>query len=246
VRLAVWIGGIGLVLLALAASGQGALSSPPLGDPGRWQAWFEQREPAEAAFAILRLAAVGGCWYLATTTVVGALLRLFRADVLVAVVDRVTVAPVRHLLAGSLTLTLVGLGPTGVLAAAAQPVPTTTSTSTSTSTNVAPTTTTTTPATITMRRLPSPGPEPSPPAPPTPTEIQVADSYTVVPGDCFWTIADDLLDHAWGRAPSDAEIVPYWLRLIEANRAELADPGNADLIYPGQVFAVPTLPPPGA
>ena len=63
-------------------------------------------------------------------------------------------------------------------------------------------------------------------------------------GDCFWTIADDLLHRAWGRAPTDAEIVPYWLRLIEANRAELADPGNADLIFPGQVFAVPTPPPP--
>ena len=219
---------------ALATSGHGALSPPPLGDPGRWPVWFEQREPAEAAFAILRLAAVGGCWYLAATTAVGALLRLFRADGLVAVVDRVTVAPVRHLLAGSLTLTLAGLGPMGVLTAAAQPAPTTTSTSANSAS-----TATTAPATITMRRLPQAGPEPSPPALPTPPEIRVADSYTVVPGDCFWTIADDLLQRAWGRSPSDAEIVPYWLRLIEANRAELADPGNADLIYPGQVFAVP-------
>ena len=81
---------IALALVGLAASGHGALSPPPLGSPGRWPTWFEQREPAAAAFAILRLAAVGGCWYLAATTVVGAVLRLLRADVLVAVADRVT------------------------------------------------------------------------------------------------------------------------------------------------------------
>ena len=95
-----------------------------------------------------------------------------------------------------------------------------------------------------MRRLPPAGTEPeAPPAPaPDPVLGGTPDRWTVQPGDCFWTIADDLLHQAWGRAPTDAEIVPYWLRLIEANRAELADPGNADLIFPGQVFTVPTLP----
>jgi len=63
-----------------------------------------------------------------------------------------------------------------------------------------------------------------------------------VPGECFWSIAEDVLAAAWGRAPSDAEIVPYWRVLIEANRATLADTANEDLIFPGQVFTVP--PPP--
>lgn len=221
-RLLALAGGTALALAALAASGQGALAPPPLGDPGGWQPWFDQREPAEAAFALLRLVAVGGCWYLALVTALGTGLRLLRADVLVAVVDRVTVAPVRHLLAGSLTLTLVGIGP-----AAAQ-----------TTTTSVPTTTANT---VTMVRLP---PADAPPeAPPPPPPAPSPDSYTVVPGDCFWTIADDLLAGAWGRPPTDGEIVPYWLRLIEANRAELADPGNADLIFPGQVFTVPPLPP---
>ena len=120
-RLLGWAAGIGVALYVLAASGRGALSPPPLTTPGRWQAWAEQRDPAAAAFAILRLVAVAGCWYLAATTVVGAALRLVRADVLVAVADRVTVAPVRHLLAGSLTLTLVGIGPTAALATSAPP-----------------------------------------------------------------------------------------------------------------------------
>ena len=248
--------GIAAALLALAVSGHGALSPPPVGTPGQWQAWIEGREPVEAAFAILRLVAVGGCWYLAAVTLVGASLRVVRADVLVTIVDRVTVAPVRHLLAGSLTLSLAGLGPTAALAStgAQRATTTTTSVSTSTSTpgNATSATSTTTAttvaaATITMRRLPPAGSDAEPPATSTATVgAQVDDHYTVVPGDCFWTIADDLLHRAWGRAPSDAEIVPYWQRLIEANRAELADRGNADLIFPGQVFTVPPVPAAGS
>ena len=95
-----------------------------------------------------------------------------------------------------------------------------------------------------MRRLPSIEAEPDASSPASPVgRVPVGDRYTVVSGDCFWTIADDLLHLAWGRAPTDAEIVPYWLRLIEANRAELADPRNADLIFPGQTFTIPTPPP---
>ena len=242
-RLAGWAAGIALALYVLSVSGRGELSPPPIGSPGRWPTWVDGREPAAAAFAILRLVAVGGCWYLAATTVVGALLRLFRADVLVAVADRVTVAPVRHLLAGSLTLTLSGIGPTAALAAS-QPVPTTTTSTTYVTSSTSTTVPATTVDTITMRRLPPAGAETDASSTPTATAgTRVEDRYTVVSGDCFWTIADDLLQRSWGRPPTDAEIVPYWLRLIEANRAELADPGNADLIFPGQVLAVPTPPP---
>ncbi|MEA2902553.1 MAG: resuscitation-promoting factor RpfA [Actinomycetota bacterium] len=238
-RLMGWAAGIALALYVLSVSGRGELSPPPIGSPGRWPTWLEGREPAAAAFAILRLVAVGGCWYLAATTVVGTILRLLRADVLVAVADRITVAPVRHLLAGSLTLTLSGIGPTAALAAT-QPAPTTTTTTSVTTTSVVGA-----PATVTMVRLPPAGAEPE--APPNPAEpSSPATRYTVVSGDCFWTIADDLLHRTWGRAPTDAEIVPYWLRLIEVNRSELADPGNADLIFPGQVFTVPPLAAPPA
>jgi len=233
-RLTAWIVGIGIVLFALATGGQGTLSPPPLGSPSRWQAWFEQREPASAAFAVLRMAAVGACWYIAATTVVGTVLRLVRADVLVAVADAFTVAPIRRLLAGSLTLTLAGIGPTATLAVA-QPAPATTSAATSTAEPAAGTT-----DTITMRRLPPPGAEPDAPVA-DPPSVRSTERWTVESGDCFWTIADDLLQRAWGRAPTDAEIVPYWLSLIEANRTELADPGNPDLIFPDQVFSVPPV-----
>jgi nucleoid-associated protein YgaU len=67
-------------------------------------------------------------------------------------------------------------------------------------------------------------------------------TWTVRPGECFWSIADDVLTAAWGRPPTDAEIVPYWHTLIDANRAVLADRSNPDLIFPGQVFTVPAVP----
>jgi nucleoid-associated protein YgaU len=66
-----------------------------------------------------------------------------------------------------------------------------------------------------------------------------ADRWTVRPGQCFWSIAESVLSERWGRSPTDAEIVPYWHRLIDANRHELAVRGDPDLIFPGQVFVVP-------
>lgn len=54
--------------------------------------------------------------------------------------------------------------------------------------------------------------------------------------------AEATLVQAWGRAPSDAEVAPYWRTMVEMNRAKLVDPGNPGLIYPGQVFVVPAPP----
>ncbi|MDQ2826434.1 MAG: hypothetical protein M3Y04_05685, partial [Actinomycetota bacterium] len=73
-----------------------------------------------------------------------------------------------------------------------------------------------------------------------PAPDRSADRWTVAPGQCFWSIAESVLSTHLGRSPTDAEIVPYWERLIDANRAELAHWDNADLIFPGQVFAVPS------
>ena len=228
------------VVLVLLESGGGALSPPPLGSPGRWAAWLDQRDPVTAAFALLRLAALAGIWYLAGVTCLGAALRAMRAARLVAVADRFTVAPVRRLLAGTVTAGLVGLGPIG--AVAAQPaMPTTTTTSLGTSSTVVATS-----DTVVLRRLPPDAPAPAPrsaaPAAPTTPSERAPARWTVEPGDCFWTIAEEVLEQAWDRAPTDGEIVPYWRALIEANRQTLADKGNADLIFPGQVFDVPAPP----
>jgi hypothetical protein len=232
---AVWLAGLAAAAVALRWAGHGALAAPPLTEPDRWAAWLEGRDPVLVAFSVLRLVALGALWYLAAITLLGAVVRLAGAGSLVRLTDRVTVAPVRRMLAGGVSL---GLAASGVVAVAAPalraPVAAAQTSTTSTSTTILP------PATVTMHRL---GPaEPSRPAPApvvTPATAQAPDRWTVKPGECFWSIAEEVLTARLGRSPTDAEIVPYWQRLIEANRHELAQRDNADLIFPAQVFVIP-------
>ena len=65
-------------------------------------------------------------------------------------------------------------------------------------------------------------------------------TYTVTPGDTFWSIADQTL-RAAGLDPDDEAIVPYWRSLIEANRDRLRARDEPDLIFPGQVFVLPPV-----
>ena len=58
-------------------------------------------------------------------------------------------------------------------------------------------------------------------------------------GEHFWRIASDRVAAELGRAPSDREVVGYWLELIEANRDRLVDPDDPDLIHPGLVLVLP-------
>lgn len=225
---------LGLAALALQRSGHGSLAPPPLGEPGRWGSWLAARDPVAAAFSLVRLGALGALWYLAAAAVVGLALRLAGATRLVVAADRLTVSPVRRMLAG-ITLSVAA---TSVVAGTVGPA---TMVPVAVAGQAAP------PATITMHRLgpeplPSPAPAVAPPAdtpsPPTPAP-GVTGRWTVRSGECFWTIAESVLAQAWGRPPTDAEIVPYWDRLIWANQASLVHPGIPDLIYPGQVFEVP-------
>lgn len=107
-----------------------------------------------------------------------------------------------------------------------------------TSTSTVPTSTpAVAPATVTMHRL---GPLEAAPPPAAASAPEVAkDQWTVKPSECFWSIADSVLSDRLGRPATDAEIIPYWHRLIEANRHQLVQRDNPDLVLPGQVFAVP-------
>jgi hypothetical protein len=74
------------------------------------------------------------------------------------------------------------------------------------------------------------------PAPPQPADDS---TWVVEPGDSFWSIAEDVLTPRGGPAPSDRQISRYWRRLIGANRSQLVDPGNPDLLRPGQRLHLP-------
>ena len=64
----------------------------------------------------------------------------------------------------------------------------------------------------------------------------------VAPGESFWTIAEDEVSGALGRAPEAEEVDGFWVDLVEANEANLVEPGNPDLILPGQVVDIPEAP----
>jgi nucleoid-associated protein YgaU len=259
--LAGWTGLVLAALLVLHAAG-GALAAPPLTSAGGWQAWVTGGDPVLIAFGLARLAALAIAWYLLGVTVMGATLRACRAQRLAQLVDKVTVPAVRRLLATTMTMTVATSGLGALTAAAQVPGPdgaagrgTTTVVIPEGPPTMGPTEPTEPPPTITMHRLPDadpgvepvPDPEPEPVAPSSGVEpgpgpdarSPVPERWEVAPGECLWSISEAVLTRAWGRTPSEGEVAPYWRRLIEANRASLADRDNPDLVFPGQVFAVP-------
>jgi nucleoid-associated protein YgaU len=220
-HLVLWPVAVVVAVAMLHAAGRGTLAPPPLTSPWRWEMWLEQRDPVVAAFAVLRVVALAFGWYAVAVTLAGLVARAASGQRVVAVLDRLTLPPLRRLLAATVTVTLsAGLANPAVAADRHDPPA---PAETTTPTTAAPT--------ITMRRLP-PATDPAP--------LPAADrTWTVQPGQCFWSIAEAVLAESLGRAPSASEVVPYWKRLIDANRASLADRDNPDLVFPRQVFTVP-------
>ena len=237
-RLAVatmWVAGLGAAALALQWAGTGPLAAPPLSEPGRWATWIDGRDPILVAFSLLRLVALGGLWYLVVASLLGAGLRAAGAVRLVRITDRFTIGPVRRMLAGSVSMGLAASGVVAVAAPAMRLPPAVAQTSTTSTTTVPP-------ATVTMHRLGPAEPlavSPVPQVPQIATPAPAPDRWTVKAGECFWTIAEEVLAKHLGHSPTDAEILPYWRRLIEANRSELAHRDNPDLILPSQTFVIP-------
>jgi len=237
-QMAGWVALLAVVLAVLTTGGP---ASPPA-SPHRWGDWLRATAPVEAAFALLRLVALVATWYVAAVTMVGVGVRLVRAPRLTAVSDRLTVPPVRRLLAG-LGMATVGLA--GGLAPAVAPTVAVAAVQAPVAGEPGPPPPE---STVTMRRLPpadevppSTAVPPAPAVPPAdaPPATAQAPSWTVGSGECFWTIAEEVLTRAWGRPAADREILPYWQRLIDANRSALADPSNPDLVYVGQTFTLP-------
>ena len=63
--------------------------------------------------------------------------------------------------------------------------------------------------------------------------------WTVKPGDDLWSISETVLTGRLGYRPDDRQIASLWLRVIEANRTNLADPANPNLIFAGEVVDIP-------
>jgi len=70
---------------------------------------------------------------------------------------------------------------------------------------------------------------------------EASTAMVVEKGDHFWAIAAHELEQAWGRAPTDAEIVPYWQEVVDLNRQTITS-GDPDMIYPGEQLQIPPVP----
>ncbi len=254
--LVAWCASLLVVAFGLHALGGGVLAAPPL-HPIRSVAWLAERDPLIATFAVLRVLALGVCWYLLAITAAGIITHWLRADHLASVLDRVTVPLVRRLIqqaAGVSLATVLVAAPAAALAAppavgvgSAQDAPT----------QVMPV------DFLPTLRAPATGAPPVGDGPALPWEVvsdgvdmAVAEGdpapeqaarppddggvHLVRPGDSLWRIASEHLEARLGHAPSDDEVVPFWQRLIDLNRDRLVDPDDADLILPGQELLVPS------
>lgn len=236
-----WLLALVGVIIAMQALGSGALAAPDLAEPGSWSDWVAERTAPEAAVAVLRLLVLVLAWYLLVVTVLAVVLRLGSAGRLVTVADVVTLPFVRSLVQAGVGVGLAGAAVAGIGAATsggpALDPPGRTADVSLVSSSVRD-------GDAVMQLLPPEGAAPvmqklgeepaSPPAERT---------WTVQSGDHLWSVAERVLTEAWQRPPSDEEVAPYWEQVVEHNRSQLPDPGNPDLLFPGQVVAVPTPPP---
>jgi hypothetical protein len=262
-RLLAW-----MAALALGLRGLHALGASPLGVPlssaEDLSAWLDRTPPELMAVAIMRLVALAAGWYLAVCTMTLTLTRPVGRSRVASAASRATPAIVRRLvvgggglglaagaLVGALPSTMVARSPLAPRPAAASVVgamqdpnpPTATMTRGARDIPTAVMTrlpTEDTPTAV-VTRLPAEDAtraSRSPPARVTPVSAAAPPSWTVETGDSFWSIAAETLAQA-GEAPNDRRVIGYWRRVVEANRGRLLDPGNPDLLVPGQQLVLP-------
>jgi hypothetical protein len=253
---------LALGLRALHALDAGTLGVP-LSSAGDLSAWLDRTPPEVMALAALRLVALAAGWYLAACTLVLTLTRPSGRSRVASAAARGTPAVVRRLVTGGGGLglaagTLVGALPSTVAPApmASRPAAASvvgamhdpnppTATMTRDAREAPAAVMTRLPAedtpTAVMTRLPTTDAPPASRAPPARAStdaVVAAPAWTVEAGDSFWSIAVETVTPA-GAAPDDRRVVGYWQRLVDANRGRLLDPGNPDLLVPGQQLFLP-------
>lgn len=238
------------------------LGAGPLALPHRWSSpalsdWAQDRDPVTITLVVFRLLVLAVAYHLAVTTAIGLAGRIMHLPSWITAAEAWTLPPLR-----STWGRLAGLGLTATAALTSQ-LPAATAANRPTATvRIIEAPPDRGPIGQATMRMADPGPssgtatmhlvdEPSDPSStddspigdfPTPvepvSEVPEATVHVVQPGDHLWAIADANLSDHLGRSPTDAEVVPYWQRVIAAN-PQVADP---DLIYPGQSIDVPPVP----
>lgn len=231
-----WIGSMAAIALGLAwlhRLGTGDLDAPPLSLDGA-TSWLDHRDTAIAAFALLRLVALGFGWYLLVITAVGGAAQYLQFPRMTSVVDRLTFPFARGML-GSMALLGVMAAPPPVQPHAPDSMIELSSDPTSTTVlQDAPAT----PGHATLHRLYEPSVAPAPAAP-----RADANTWVIQHGESFWSIAAEHLADVNGRPVSEREVGSYWRQVVELNRSRLVNPNDADLLFTGQVIELPAVAP---
>lgn len=246
--LALVLAGAGMASLHLL--GGGILAAPPLTAGEGLARWLEVRDPIVVAMVAVRLAGLALGYHLALTTVLIGIGRVLRLPRLTSWADAMTLPMFRGLAGRAMGLALsASTLATGALpsAGAAPPAAVTAAPDGPLIERIAlPTPGAQPDATGTATISPTDGGatvSPAAPAPATPlpssssTAAPAPGLHQVQPGDHLWGIAADALHTSLGRAPTDAEVDPFWREVIVAN-PQIADP---DLIFPGDLVVVPPV-----
>jgi hypothetical protein len=226
-----------LGLAALRSIGPSLPIGPAGADVGRWLAWLTAVGAPTAVIALLRAITLAVGTYLVVVIVLDLMAHATGLTWLATLVRGVTLPGLRRLLTGAAGAGLavsLGLGTLSPLAASAEtprPPPTMRELDPDQPPVETPTTTTTT----------TPAPMPGPVK--DPAQDPPIATWTIAPGDHLWRVAQRTLNRSWGRRPSDAQTLRYLTALIEQNRAVLVVPDDPDLVFAGQVFALPPIPP---
>lgn len=253
--LPLWLGALVSLTLVLIRAGGAIRTPPPSLHANDIVTWLTTTPTAMVTFALVRLVGFALCAYLGSVTVLQLAAKLSRLPCVARTADLATAPGLRPLLRGILGA--------GLVASTALSVPATAWADRGASSGVATMHLLDEPASgpssgsghlATMHPLDEP-----PPAAPTTTEVAMPEAtqpiveqpdapqalpasstWTIEPGDHLWRVSTVTLTRALGRPPSIAETAEYLTLLIAANRDVLAVPGNPDLVFAGQVFALPS------
>jgi hypothetical protein len=234
---ALCVAALAVAVIVLWSSGGGWLS-PPMRSWSGASRWYEEVGPDVAALALVRAAGLGVALWLLAGAVLQLSAAVLRGQVLQRVADLVAPRSLQRLVHGLAGISLsAGLAVTAP--SAGIPADTGAGVAVMRPAEGPPDD----PGTATMRVLddaaPAPAPPPAVPATPAPAPAPAPDVVAVMAGDCFWSISAEVLADALGRPATEREVAAHWRRLVEANRGRLVDPGNPDLLYPGQQLVLP-------
>ncbi len=260
------LGRLGLLVAAMAAlalAGRAGLPNPPLDRPWTWPAWWAHQPVIPASFGLLRWAALGAGAYLALVNGAALAVNLLPWRQPRELFRRLHFPGTRSLVWASAGLSLASLSVANPALASAAPSPPPVMHALSTGGGTIPPTTTpaaTTPPPTTPAATTPPPPTTTPPAAappataPPPTSRPASDGVASVPpahsvsadwivrsGDHLWAIAQRTLTSALGHPPDERTLATYWWKVVEVNRARLPDPGNIDLLYPGDHVLLPPI-----